>query len=120
MSSKPRAKKSLPEKADSSHKKVKTFELNLTVEELVHLRDIMSVLLPPDGSVTLSQSLANAEQRSMVEAKLWSKLTDICKQASVPLDDHAPDYVVGVTGQPTLKVFQLQTHVNDGESDDDV
>jgi hypothetical protein len=39
-------------------KKRKTYELKLTKFELVHLRDMLGVLLPPDMNRTLSESLA--------------------------------------------------------------
>lgn len=91
-------------------KKIKTFELRLSMEELVHLRDIMSVLLPPDGSTTLSQSLAQAEKRVMVESKLWDKIVILCKHVDVPMGDDAPDYVIGMAGPPSLRVYQLHMH----------
>lgn len=100
---------------DSQQKKVKTFELRMSLEELVHLRDVMSILLPPDGSVTLSQALAQSEKRTLTEGKLWEKITELCKTASVPLGDDAPDYVVGLSGPPMLRVYQLQMHEEECE-----
>lgn len=107
-------KPSLEKDLESPPKKVKTYETKLSAEELAHLRDLMSIMLPPDGSTTLSQSLAKANGNSMLEARLWSKVTDLCKQAGIPTDDEAPDYAVGVSGVPTLAVYQLQLHETAG------
>ena len=89
-------------------KKIRSFEVKLTAEEVTHLRDLMSIMLPPDGSTTLSQSLANAEGRPMQESKLWSKIVAVCKLADIPTDNEAPDYAVGIVGAPTLAVYPLQ------------
>lgn len=78
----------------------------------------MGVLLPPDGELTLSQSLARSENRSMLEAKLWSKLTQVCAEAGVALGDEAPDFVVGPMAPPVLGVFQLQNSPGDGEGEE--
>ena len=54
--------KNVKKKKEISEPEIKkhlTFELSLTKFELLHLRDLMSVLLPPDGGQTLSQSLAS-------------------------------------------------------------
>jgi hypothetical protein len=88
-------------------KKYSTFELNLTKFELLHLRDLMSVLLPPDGAETLSQSLASAEDRSFIESMLWDKVSNLCKQAKLPLDSEAPDYIVAPLAPPPMGVFQV-------------
>ena len=88
-------------------KKHSTFELSLTKFELLHLRDLMSVLLPPDGAQTLSQSLASIEDRSLVESMLWDKVSNLCKQAKLPLDAEAPDYIVAPIAPPPMGVFQV-------------
>ena len=106
---------------DSKHKKVKTYDVKLTTDELIHLRDLFSILLPPDASKTLSQALAQAERRSMIEAKLWDKLNKLCAKAGVPLGDEAPDYAVAPMSPPTLGIFPLnvQNHEDQEEEEED-
>lgn len=94
-------------KASKAPKRVKTFSLQLSTEELAHIRDIMSVILPPDGSTRLSESLAINEKRQMTESKLWQKVVDLCLSAKLPVGDEAPDFFVGVSGPLVLGVFQL-------------
>ncbi len=95
---------------ENHQEEIKTYPLNLSNEEIIHLRDLMSILLPPDGILTLSQSLANSTNRSMLETKIWVKLTDLCKSVGIPTDDAAPDFAIGMTGMPTLTVYQLQSN----------
>jgi hypothetical protein len=87
-------------------KRRKTYDLQLTQFELLHLRDLMSICLPPDDR-TVSQALATLEDRSLIESYLWRKLIDICKVAELPIDIEAPDYVIAPTGMAPLGVFQL-------------
>jgi hypothetical protein len=88
-------------------KKHETFELILTKFELLHLRDLMSVLLPPDGSQTVSEALASAEERTLIESFLWDKMSKLCKQAKLPLEGEAPDYIVAPIAAPPMGVFQI-------------
>jgi hypothetical protein len=88
-------------------KKNKTFDLKLTKAELIHLRDIMSVVLPPDANITLSQQLAELEDRTPIESLLWKKVYESCKIAGLPLDEEAPDYIIAPATSPTLKVFHM-------------
>jgi hypothetical protein len=94
-------------KASKAPKRVKTFSLQLSTDELTHIRDIMSVILPPDGSTRLSESLAVSEKRQMTESKLWQKVVELCLDAKLPVGDEAPDFFVGVSGPLVLGVFQL-------------
>jgi hypothetical protein len=68
-------------------KKRKTYDLRLTRTEIAHLRDLFSVVLPPDIKKTLSQHLAELEDRSFVEEKLWDKISDLCNTAEVTLEE---------------------------------
>lgn len=95
-------------------KKRKTFELRLTKFELLHLRDLFGVLLPPEATQTLSQALATAEGRPMVEMTLWKKIAGLCDVAEVPLGDDAPDFIVAPTSTPPISVFQVASDP-DGE-----
>lgn len=101
--------------------KRKTFKLRLTKFELLHLRDLMSIVVPPDLTKTVSQVLADAETRSMVEAMLWKKLTNLCLDADIPMGDDAPDFVVAPTTAPPIGVFRMATDPNEQaqEHDDD-
>lgn len=92
-------------------KKHVTFELCLTKFELLHLRDLMGILLPPDGAQTVSQSLAISEDRSLIETMLWDKVCKLCKQAKLPLDLEAPDYIVAPTSPPPMGIFQLNQNL---------
>lgn len=98
-------------------KKRKTFDLRLTKFELIHLRDLFGVVLPPEGKRTLSQSLAEIENRSMIETLLWNKIADACESAGVPMNEEAPDFIVAPSGPPPMSVFQLASEPIDDEED---
>jgi hypothetical protein len=98
-------------------KKRKTYDLRLTRTEIAHLRDLFSVVLPPDIKKTLSQHLAELEDRSFVEEKLWDKISDLCNTAEVPLDEEAPDYIVAPSGPPPMGVFHLSNDVEDEQGE---
>lgn len=92
---------------DPEVKRQATFELQLTRFELLHLRDLMGVLLPPDGAQTLSQALAMSEDRVVIESSLWDKVSKCCVDASLPIETEAPDYIIAPTAPPPLGVFQV-------------
>ena len=109
-------------------RKRKTHELRLTKFELLHLRDLMSILLPPDAKQTLSQAMATLENRQMVESVLWRKVSELCSVAGLPTGNEAPDYVVAPISAPPMGVFQLAhdpmqesdiTSDDEDEDDDD-
>jgi hypothetical protein len=100
------------EKKPKIHRQ-KTFDLNLTKFELLHLRDLMSLLLPPDGQQTLSQSLAELEGRNLIESMLWAKLSSLCESAGLPTDSEAPDYIIAPITSPKLGVFHLNHNLVD-------
>jgi hypothetical protein len=102
----PKPKTTTTKAKDESPKTVKTHVLKLTKYELIHLRDLFSVTLP-DASASVSQCLASLDERSLVESQLWTKIYGICRDAGVPLDDDAPDFVITAAGPPTLGVFHL-------------
>ena len=106
-------------KVGNKVKKVKTYEVKLTKNELVHIRDLFSVVMPPDTKKTLSQQLAELEDRVYVEDKLWAKLAEVCKEASVPVDSEAPDYIVVPTSPPPMGIFQLSPEETAEEDDSD-
>jgi hypothetical protein len=92
---------------DPEIKRRKTFTVRLTKFELLHLRDLFSVMLPTEMRETLSQRLALSQDRSLVEARLWQKLARACAEAELPMDDDAPDFVVAASGAPPVGVFEL-------------
>lgn len=94
------------EKKPKVHRQ-KIYDLSLTKLELLHIRDLMSMLLPPNGEKTVSQSLAELESRGLVETKLWSKVSNLCQEAALPLNDEAPDYIVAPSGPPAMTVFHI-------------
>ncbi len=93
--------------SDSKLKKQKTFKVKFTKHELLHLRDLFSVLLPPELKETLSQRLAQSQDRTAVEAKLWQKIVSACVKAKLPLNEDAPDFIVAASGPPPISVFEL-------------
>lgn len=84
-----------------------TFSLNLTKFELVHLRDLFSVMLPPDMKTSVSQSLAHSQERTLIETKLWQKISTACVTAELPVNDSAPDFIISPTGPPPMGVFEI-------------
>jgi hypothetical protein len=88
-------------------KKRKTHELRFTKFELLHLRDMLGVVLPPNTNKTLSQHLAELENRVLIESALWNKISSACSEAGLPVGDEAPDYIVAPISSPAMSVFQL-------------
>lgn len=80
----------------SKTKKIKIIKLELTPQELVHLRDLFSITLP-DGERTVSSCLAAITKRQTREGILWKKISTTCKQNSIPVGPEAPDFILGVS-----------------------
>lgn len=97
-------------------KRLKTYTLSLSKFELLHLRDLMSLNLPPNGERTVSQGLAELEDRTVVESFLWKKVCDLCNNANLPLGDEAPDYIVAPSGVPPMGIFMLASEPAQEES----
>lgn len=104
---------------DQKIKKQKSFTLKLTKFELLHLRDLMSVLLPPTGDETLSGALAKLENRSVIEGMLWKKIASSCVEARLPMMESAPDYMIAPIAPPPLGVFQINTEPDSSSSPED-
>lgn len=102
--------------SDPEVKKRKTTSLKLTRFELLHIRDVLSVMLPSEMNVTVSQALAKQQQRTLVEARLWDKIKDACERVDIPLGDDAPDFVVAASSAPSVDVFEL---AHDGNINDE-
>lgn len=90
-------------------KKRKLHSVRLTKYELLHLRDLFSVLLPPEGTQTLSQALAALEGRTLIESLLWRKVSAACEAVEIPTGDEAPDFVIAPSASPPLALFQLSS-----------
>lgn len=100
----PRPRKAAKKK---SSKPEPTYVLNVTKDELAHIRNLMSVLLPPAGEVKLGESLAEAcEMDESVDSSLWDKIWALCSEAGVDVGDEAPDFIVAHV-DPTLRVYQV-------------
>jgi hypothetical protein len=87
----------------------KSLNLKLTIDELKHLRDIMSVSLPPDKNLTVSMSLALMQKREKSEESLWNKVCYLCETNGVVLGAEAPDFIVSITNVPPMGVFEVET-----------
>lgn len=88
-------------------KKNKIFALQVTKLELVHLRDMLSILYPSETKRTISQTLADTESRLFEESNLWKKVAGLCEEAGLPVGDEAPDYAIVPIGHPPMGVFML-------------
>ena len=86
-------------KKKNTSKKRKTYDLRLTKFELVHIRDMFSIVLPPELTKTLSQALCEIEERQSDEESLWKKIVELCVDADIPIGDDAPSYVVASKDQ---------------------
>jgi hypothetical protein len=94
----------MPKKSSS----VLEHSLRLSREELMHIRDLFSVLVQP--SKTISQALAQSSKTSSPESELvlWKKIMTACQDAKIPLGNAAPDFAVAMTEIPQLDVFQAE------------
>ena len=86
----------------------KIFTLRLSKQELVHLRDLFGIMLPPDMKTTVSQAIASSQGRHMAESKLWNKIAGLCEESNIPMGDEAPDFVVTISAPPQLGVFEMK------------
>lgn len=100
---------------EKSLQKRKTFQLRLTKFELLHIRDMFSIVTPPEVNRTVSQHLAEVENRVLVESMLWKKISNLCEEADLPIGDDAPDFVVAPTAAPPIGVFRLASEPQDEE-----
>jgi hypothetical protein len=113
----------MTKKEDIAVKRQKLYSLKLSMPELVHLRDLFGVLLPPSFDQTVSQRLAASNGAQAFEAKLWKKIHRVCCSANIPTDDSAPDYIVTAAAQPELDIYPLNLEqlvdVTDEDEDDE-
>lgn len=90
-------------------KRISKIELILTKAELIHIRDLMSIILPSDGQETLSEALASVEGRKNVDESLWKKIHNACQTNDIAIEDDAPDYIIAPISTPMMNVFRIQT-----------
>lgn len=91
-----------------------TFALELTRDEIVHIRNVLSVVLPPTGETRLSESLIEAsELDEVVDVNLWQKVWNLCEQVGIEVGDDAPDFLVGPCEPTPLAVFQINLEEED-------
>lgn len=82
--------------------------LSLTKNELAHIRNMMSIVLPPTGEVRLSESLEAASRHRGVDKSLWRKVCKSCEEAGVEVGESAPDFVVGPSEPMSLTVYAIE------------
>lgn len=108
IAKKDKKKQAREEELDESKiKKNKMFSLNVTRVELVHLRDMLSILYPSESKKTISQTLADTESRLYEECILWKKVAFLCEEAELPVGDDSPDYAIIPIGHAPMGVFML-------------
>jgi hypothetical protein len=91
--------------------KVKNISLKLNVEELTHLRDLFSILLPQEFKLTLSESLAQSQDKQKFENVLWKKIYNLCKDNNIVIDKDANDFAVLPISQPQMVVQQVKLEI---------
>ena len=107
-------KPSVPKKTSKQKSKkkpkqplVETVTIELTKPELVHVRDMLSVLVPNDPPVTISEVLARRLDKVGSESSLWAKVVLACADVGVSCGKDTQDYVVMNASQPALDVFAV-------------
>lgn len=94
----------------------KTFPLRLSKFELLHLRDLFGVYLSTEAKQTVSQALAAAEERTVIEARLWQRIAAACHEAGLPMDEEAPDFIcAAMVSPPPVGVFRVAQEPNETE-----
>lgn len=91
-----------------SGKKTELYTLKLDKLQLAHLRDLMSVTLPPRYSRRISTDLAHAEKRVAAEDALWKMVYALCENADIDLNADAPDFSLAIAAAPRLEVVQIE------------
>jgi len=95
---------------------LQTYTLELTKNELVHLRDLFAIMLPPNMEKSVSQSLAEICGRPLNESKMWLKVAAVCEEANVPVGEKAPDFMLMICSAPAISVFEMQHDSQDVET----
>lgn len=105
----PAKKKAAAKKTDKPNE----FLLKLSGNELEHMRNVFSVILPNEEGNSLSEALARLTQPEAdglaMESALWAKIEDLCFGADIPVGDDAPDFAVVQSGPAPLGIFLLDS-----------
>jgi hypothetical protein len=88
------------------------YSVSLSVDELIHLRDLFSVRLPPTFEHTVSTLLSAKLNKNQMESNLWDKLIELCKKAEIPVGDAAPDFAINLAGLPPMDIFEIAPQKN--------
>lgn len=120
-------KKKLAKKVSKKHvntnKKIKQekpepkiIELKLTQNQLLHIRDLMSVSLAGEDERSISLELASKNKVGAYdENELWNVIVDACKEANIPIEHDVPDYKIALSIQPKLFIIKDDEEGEDGE-----
>lgn len=89
--------------------------LGMSADGIKFLRDLFSVMVPPDGELTVSQSLAQSTGREKLEEELWQGIIALCKENDIPTGNDAEDYaIVPVVMTPPMTVVRVEKTQEDG------
>ena len=92
-----------------SIKREKLFVLKLDLQQLTHLRDLLSITLPPRYVRRISTDLALTEKREEAEDALWKEVYSLCEDAGLALNDAAPDFSLEIAHTPRLEIARLES-----------
>lgn len=90
--------------------------LELTVDELAHLRDLFSVVVSVQTGKTMSQSLADMRNWPAGEEQLWDKLVDLCRAAKIAIGEDAPN-IGFIVPEPVLAEFTYDDEEDEEEDE---
>lgn len=82
----------------------KKITLQLTKDELTHIRDLMS-MLDFKNEKTISEHLSFKNGKVNAEETLWNNVFKLCINTGVPVADAAPNYQVMFADAPTICVI---------------
>lgn len=85
----------------------KTTVLSLSRDELVLLRDLMSIRLPPTFEDTISSVIATKQNKSLQETTLWEKIVEACSVLNIGVGELAPDFAIVLAGLPALDIVEI-------------
>jgi hypothetical protein len=83
----------------------KSVRISFDVDELIHLRDLFSVMFE-DGS-SVSERLSLLLKREKIEISLWQKIYKECENLKISVDKDAPNFLITPT-EINLDVFNAK------------
>ena len=72
----------------------KLYKLQVSAVQLEHIRDLMSVMLDPQSSSTVSEQIAKYNRRCSCETSLWDLVVAACERADIECGEDVHDYVI--------------------------